>query len=137
MAADNAKAFIEKMLSDPELQEKVGSAGPEDITGIAKELGFDTSAEEIEKVYKEMRSASGDIPEELSEDEIDNIAGGRVWCGEDAPDDHEMGCSIFYHGYSWQEENDVWCKKNYFCQSGRYAEPSTNTHIGNCSNATG
>lgn len=121
MAAENAKAFIEKMNSDPALRAKLGSAVADNITEIAREAGFDTDAEEIERVFKQMRSESGDAPEEITPDQMDQVAGGAMFCGEDAPDEHEMGCTLSYHHYDWQKENDIWCNRNYYC-NGNYGQ---------------
>jgi len=131
MATENAKAFIEKMNSDAKFRAKIGDAVSDNITAIAKEYGFDTNAEEIEKAYKEMRSVSGDVPVEIPLDEMDQIAGGRGFYGETASDDHELGCWLSYHHLGWQEEHDEWCKTNYFCNNGINVYSTSAVELGN------
>ena len=61
MSEDQLKAFLEKVKADTSLQEKLKAAkSPEDVVGIAKEHGFEFTADKIT---------------ELSERELEGVAG--------------------------------------------------------------
>ena len=69
MSEEQLKAFLEKVKSDTELQEKLkASASPEAAVEIAKDAGFAITAEDIQSV----QSQSGDV----SDEELENAAGG-------------------------------------------------------------
>ena len=77
MSEEQLKAFLEKVQSDTELQEKLKAATtPEAGLEIAKEAGFSITAEDIQL----MQSATG----EVSDEELEGAAGGFVfhslWC---------------------------------------------------------
>ena len=75
MSEEQLNAFLEKVKSDAELQEKLKAAGsPEAAIEIAKEAGFSINAEDIQS----MQSATV----ELSDDELEGAAGGRCWFTE-------------------------------------------------------
>ena len=62
MSEEQLKAFLAKVKADTSLQEKLKAAkSPEDVVGIAKEQGYEFTADKIT---------------ELSEDELDGVAGG-------------------------------------------------------------
>ena len=62
MSLEQLKAFLEKVKGDPSLQDKLKAAkSPEDVVGIAKEHGFEFTADKIT---------------ELSEEELEGVAGG-------------------------------------------------------------
>ena len=66
MSLEQLKAFLEKVKGDPSLQEKLkASKTSEDVVGIAKEHGFEFTADKIT---------------ELSEEELEGVAGG--WRGQ-------------------------------------------------------
>ena len=70
MSEEQLKAFLEKVKSDTELQEKLKAAStPEAAMDIAKAAGFAITAEDIQS----MQSQSG----ELSDEELEDAAGGR------------------------------------------------------------
>ena len=65
MSLEKLKAFLEKVKGDPSLQEKLKAAkSPEDVVGIAKEQGYEFTADKIS----------------LSEEELEGVAGGGVGC---------------------------------------------------------
>ena len=67
MSEEQLKAFLAKVKGDSNLQEKLKAAqSPEDVVGIAKEHGYEFTADKIT---------------ELTEDELEGVAGGRVQCG--------------------------------------------------------
>ena len=66
MSLEQLKAFLEKVKSDSSLQEKLKAAkSPEDVVGIAKEHGHEFTADKINQ---------------LSEEEIEGVAGGTGTC---------------------------------------------------------
>ena len=69
MSEEQLNAFLEKVKSDAELQEKLkASADANAVVAIAKEAGFSITAEDIQS----MQSATV----ELSNDELEQVAGG-------------------------------------------------------------
>jgi len=75
MSEEQLKAFLEKVKSDTELQEKLkASASPEAAIEIAKETGFAITTEDIQT----MQSAT------VSDEELEGAAGGirSLFCGQ-------------------------------------------------------
>ena len=73
MSEEQLKAFIAKVQADTSLQEQLKAAADVDsVLAIAKEAGFAITAEDIQS----MQSA----PVELSDEELEDAAGGR-WMG--------------------------------------------------------
>ena len=69
MSEEQLKAFVEKVKGDTSLQEKLkAAASPEAAIEIAKAAGFLISAEDIQSMQSESV--------ELSDEELDNAAGG-------------------------------------------------------------
>ena len=69
MSEEQLKAFLGKVKSDTELQEKLKAAASAEATvEIAKEAGFSITAEDIQS----MQSATA----ELSDEELETAAGG-------------------------------------------------------------
>ena len=69
MSEEQLNAFLEKVKSDTELQDKLkAAASPEAAIEIAKEAGFSITAEDIQS----MQSATV----ELSDEELEGAAGG-------------------------------------------------------------
>ena len=70
MSEEQLNAFLEKVKSDTELQEKLkAAASPEAAIEIAKEAGFLITAEELQ-------SFAQSTTVELSEKDLENVAGG-------------------------------------------------------------
>ncbi len=68
MSVESAKAFIERMKTDEEFSEKVkGCKDAEERMACVKEAGFDFTNEELKEVS-----------ENLSDDELDGVAGGII-----------------------------------------------------------
>ena len=66
MSLEQLKAFIEKVKADTSLQEKLkASKTSEDVVSMAKEHGHDFGTEHISQ---------------LSEEELEGVAGGFRWC---------------------------------------------------------
>ena len=73
MSEEQLKAFLEKVKSDAELQEKLkASADANAVVAIAKEAGFSITAEDIQS----MQSSTT----ELSDEELEEAAGGNGGC---------------------------------------------------------
>ncbi|WP_114993121.1 Nif11-like leader peptide family natural product precursor [Synechococcus sp. UW179A] len=71
MSEDQLKAFLEKVKSDTELQEKIKSVtSPEAAIEIAKDAGFSITSEDIQS----MKSKSP----EVSDQELEGAAGGTA-----------------------------------------------------------
>ena len=72
MSLEQLKAFLEKVQSDPSLQQKLRSAvNPDAVLAIAKDAGFRISADDL-------KNAQSD----LSEEELEALAGGwMAGCG--------------------------------------------------------
>ena len=76
MSEEQLKAFIAKAKDDQSIQEMLKAAKtPEDVIGIAKEHGYEFTADKISKL--------GDT-RELSEDELEGLAGGysNLFCAD-------------------------------------------------------
>jgi predicted ribosomally synthesized peptide with nif11-like leader len=66
MSLEQLKAFLAKVKGDSSLQEKLKAAkSPEDVVGIAKEHGHEFSEDHLS---------------ELSEEELEGVAGGQSTC---------------------------------------------------------
>ncbi len=66
MSEEQLKAFLEKVKADTSLQEKLKAAADANaVAAIAKEVGFSISADDLTKAQSE-----------LSEEELDGVAGG-------------------------------------------------------------
>ena len=71
MSEEQLKAFREKVQGDTSLQEKLkGASDANAVAAIAKEAGFSISADDLTKAQSE-----------LSEEELDGVAGGKLGCG--------------------------------------------------------
>ena len=69
MSKESAKEFALAALEDDELRERTSKIEPEKVVAIAKELGYDFTAEELAGVMNE------DM--ELSADDLEAVAGGN------------------------------------------------------------
>ena len=67
MSEEQLKAFMEAVKADAGLQEKLKAAGDADaVVAIAKQAGFLISLDELQRAQAE-----------ISEDELEGVAGGR------------------------------------------------------------
>ena len=70
MSEEQLKAFIEKVKGDTSLQEQLKAAADSDaVLAIAKEAGFMISADDLKNAKSKAQS-------KLSEEELENVAGG-------------------------------------------------------------
>ena len=68
MSEEQLKAFLEKVKADTSLQEKLKAAADADaVTAIAKEAGFNVSADDLTKAQSE-----------LSDEELEAVSGGTL-----------------------------------------------------------
>ena len=73
MPEEQFKAFLEKVKSDTELQEKLkAAASPEAAVAIAREAGFAISAEDLQSMQSTTKL-------EVSDEELEGAAGGAPW----------------------------------------------------------
>jgi predicted ribosomally synthesized peptide with nif11-like leader len=71
MSEEQLKAFLEKVKSDTELQEKLKAAtSPEAGLEIAKDAGFSITSEDIQSMQSET----------ASDEELEGAAGGQSGC---------------------------------------------------------
>ncbi len=94
---DNLKAFLEAASKDKELLEKLKTAGtPEAVIALAKEKGFDLTAEDLKQEPAPLS--------EISDDELEAVAGGKACAcvlggdGEENGYDEECGCLLLGNG---------------------------------------
>ena len=74
MSEEQLKAFMEAVKADAGLQEKLKAAKDADaVVEIAKAAGFVISADELKKSQAEAVT-------EISEEELEGVAGGRFKC---------------------------------------------------------
>ena len=70
MSEEQLKAFLEKVKGDTELQEKLKAAADADaVVAIAKDIGSSISADDLKNAQSE-----------LSEEELEGLAGGQLKC---------------------------------------------------------
>ncbi len=118
MSKETAKRLIEELQTNEELQAKIkGITDPVQLVKAAVDAGYDVTAGELTEAEKEFRAEKAKKTK-LSVEELEAVAGGMVWHGEDAPDGHEMGCVVSYHDYDYQEKAGIWCEDNYYCDMG-------------------
>ena len=120
MSKENAKKFFEELKTNETLKAKVSAVtDPSELVKLAEEMGLDVSREELAEADRAIRAAqaekTAETERELSAEELGAAAGGALWQAEDAPDGFEMGCMLVFHGYSYQEENNIWCADMYYC----------------------
>ena len=76
MSAENVQAFLEKLNSDETLLNQIAEAGDDEVRlQMAREAGYEFTAEEFNNVVTNM---AGAVDEELSEDQLEAVAGGAM-----------------------------------------------------------
>lgn len=73
MSLNEIKRFTKDLKGSAELQSAIKGAGasPEAVAGVAKEKGYDFTAEEL-------KAAAAENKGEMSEEQLDKVAGGAV-----------------------------------------------------------
>ena len=85
--SENLKKFLEAVSKDEALVAQVGAMGKEELLALAKELKISLTAEDLEKPA-----------EELSDDELDTVAGGS-----------DVSCACAMGGGGTKDNNDKTC----------------------------
>ena len=115
MSRQDAKRLLQDFLADDKLLAQLQEKTLEEATEAARGLGYDVTEEEFAAEVEEYRATKAEEPVEPLEEELDQIAGGVWGTGEIAPDGHEMGCFIPWHGRSWALDSDTYCNHNFYC----------------------
>lgn len=79
MSVEALRDFGKRVLEDPELKQKakeIGIANVDGIIDLAKQNGFEISKEDFENLAKEFKAN-----DELSEEDLDKVAGGIITVG--------------------------------------------------------
>ena len=63
---------------------------------------------------RELRARQNE-PVSMPPERLDKVVGGMFGDGETAPDGHELGCMLSWHGNDWQEEHKIYCQKQNLC----------------------
>ena len=127
MADEKVEKLVKELQEDAALREKIAAMEtPEEMLKFANDSGYDVTMEDLLKVEKALREDKAEEADEvaLSFDDVEDVTGGY----EEAPDGHDMGCCGCYHGYYWQEENNIWCNKDYYCDK-RYYDYTTHGRL--------
>lgn len=114
MSKQDAKKLLQDLLADDELLLKLQEKPLQEAVEAAHSLGYDVTEEEFAAELEEYRNERAEEPVELLEEELDQVAGGYEPT-EYAPDGHEMGCILAWHGKAWAHENKTYCWRNYYC----------------------
>ena len=116
MSKESAKKLIAELQTNEELKAKIaGITAPAELTKKAVEAGYDVTEAELIEAEKELKTAQADSTDaKLSMDDLDSVAGGALWRGEDAPDGHEMGCLACYHGEEKCSAEGWYCSVSYY-----------------------
>jgi len=83
---ENFKKFLEAVSKDEELTAKVGVMGKDELLALAKKLGLELTESDLEK------------SNELSDDELDTVAGGS-----------DVSCACAMGGGGTKDNNDKTC----------------------------
>ena len=118
MSMENAKKLINELQSSDEMKAKIeGITDPKDLLKAANEAGYDVTLEELIEADREFRATHA-AKTELSQEELEAVAGGELWRGDDASDGHEFYCKLSYHEKEYQFETEEWCLRIYLCNVG-------------------
>ena len=117
MAKEQAMEFLKLLDTDEALQENLREKTPKEAAEIARGLSFDVTEEDLTQAAAALKAerANQGEPEKLTLENLGTAVGGMFWDGELAPDGHEMGCFISWHGDRWQEKNGIYCGKMNLC----------------------
>ena len=126
MSKETAKKLIAELRTSKELQAKIADAESlDEMVKIAVGAGYDVTLEEMLEAEKEFKAEMNAKTEELTADELENVAGGSLWSGEEDPDGNEYGCAVCNLGYDDQKEYGDWCRETYFCDQVNLKVPSS------------
>lgn len=74
---------------------------PDSVVAIARELGFDLTAEKLPEVIKAFRQTEESVPRQLSSDEAEQVVGGKPYLGEGIIDFFSWVACGFNHHYDY------------------------------------
>ena len=117
MAKESAIEFLKMLEGDEKLHEQIREKTPAEVAEIARALSFDFTESELNAAIEEIKAMRARQSELVSMpvEQLDRVTGGIFGDGETAPDGHELGCVIPWHGNDWQEEHKIYCKKQNLC----------------------
>ncbi len=95
-------------LNDKLLEKAKTAKTLEEFTAVAKENGFELTAEEAKTYFAQLNPKTG----ELADDELDNVAGGRK-CGTIYKDHRPVVTGINKCELFWRARNPDWKGKGY------------------------
>ena len=101
--SENLKKFFEAISKDEALVQKVGSMSQEELLALGKELGIELTAQDFEQ------------PQELSDDDLDAVAGGSdVSCacamgGGGTKDANDKTCACVLAGVGYEKDGSERC----------------------------
>ena len=100
MANNAAAEFLNKIISDEALRERLADKDPSQAVELAAELGYEVTEEELIKAEKELCTQSSTEVVELDLKDMDRAAGGnRDWATQ--------GCAATVEAASWCWSNDA------------------------------
>ena len=100
MANNAAAEFLNKIISDEALRERLADKDPSQAVELAAELGYEVTEEELIKAEKELCTQSSTEVVELDLEDMDRAAGGnRDWATQ--------GCAATVEAASWCWSNDA------------------------------
>lgn len=127
MAKESAIEFLKMLEGDEKLHEQIREKTLAEVAEIARGLSFDFTESELNAAIEEIKAmrARQSEPVSVPVEQLDRVAGGIFGDGETAPDGHELGCVIPWHGNEWQEEHKIYCKKMNLCDKHFHVCPIT------------
>ena len=100
MANNAAAEFLNKVISDEALRERLAEKDPSQAAELAAELGYEVTEEELIKAEEELCTQSSTEVVELDLEDMDRAAGGnRDWATQ--------GCAATVEAASWCWSNDA------------------------------
>jgi len=78
MSVENAAKFLNLVSEDKGLEEKLGSASGDEVLEMAKSKGLDMTMDEFKQVIDVTKALKPG--EELSEEDLEQVAGGFAIC---------------------------------------------------------
>ncbi|MBO6228980.1 MAG: Nif11-like leader peptide family RiPP precursor [Ruminiclostridium sp.] len=116
MSKETAKKLIAELQTSEELRAQIaGITDPAEMVKKAVEAGYDVTLEDMLAAEKEYRTELAVKSDELTMDELEGAAGGRMWFSEYSNDGQEFFCSVCYHDEEYQRQNNEYCKYEYYC----------------------
>ena len=126
MSKNAAMDFVNELHTNVELYDRsLEISGIDEMVELARKNGYDVTAEDLAEAETHARKLLSDESDsaaemvEMSLEELDNVAGGAFFFGEDATDGHEMGCLLAWHHGLYEED----CVSTYYCTTDNYFSP--------------